>query len=281
MSGEPDTSTPPAKRKRKKPPELTKALTVITNPLTRNPRLRAEAALAYVTAPENPTLEQLREDERFADVPLSTLQQWSAEDGWVAKRAGFFDSLATAARQRLASQMVQQLERSLSDLDEAQKIGMAWLADPEVKPRSWEGAAGAVVAVSKRREEIARSIGLQLLPAEARKAAEKGSLVAALEQPVESQGQSSEERLEASTMSEAELQAAAAEVLRLRRERAAKAAGVETRTPEEAALEEAAARRDPMKASVVHNRPITEGMLEMPREAVVPTIGLGDEDEEE
>ena len=146
--------------------------------LSRDPKLRAEAGLAYMTDPAALSIDALHKDTRFASVSKKTLERWSKEDRWVERREAFFEEWAERARQRLGSEFCRMRQRDLADLESLRTLALSHLTDEAVKPKSWEGVAKVLLEATVHRERIAQAVGDEIDP---RAGAPRGALAAASE----------------------------------------------------------------------------------------------------
>lgn len=165
--------------------------------LTRDPKLRAEAGIFYMTDQNGPTLEEMSKDQRFAKVSLKTLERWSKEDKWVERRSIFFQTWAARARERIGTELCRLRQRDLADLETVRALALDRLNDEMVLPKSWEGVAKILLEATEHRDRIATAIGVELMPG---------------------QGEQKQVTPEDVGASPEELQLAAKEILRHRRE---------------------------------------------------------------
>lgn len=117
-------------------------------------RLRQAAAVAYITDPDDPTLEKLSADSRFSKITPQTLAKWCAQDGWVNQRVEFLTTWKSKTLQRLATPISLGLRAELRTLETIADRNMAWLQHPLVMPASYGEVVKAQMAVDKRREEL-------------------------------------------------------------------------------------------------------------------------------
>lgn len=129
-----------------------------------DPVLRIEAAMHYVTDPALKSPRELANVEKFAHVPLDVLDGWARQDSWNTKRAGFMKKWAEQARKALGSRLNQLRIESLERLEEVQSMALDKLRNEELLPKSWEGVAGALIALSKTIEKTRESIAKDVLP---------------------------------------------------------------------------------------------------------------------
>jgi len=158
MSTENDISPLPASPKRRKSLDAPKAAHL------RDPQLRAEAGLFYMTDQSAPTLEQMSQDARFSAVTKKTLERWSIDDKWVERRAEFFKKWTARAMDRMGTEICKLRQRDLGDLETIRTKALEWLADAEIQPRSWEGVAKVLMEASDKRTILAEAIGQELMP---------------------------------------------------------------------------------------------------------------------
>ena len=111
----------------------------------RNGALRLDAGLAYITNPNGMSLADLAADSRFRGrVVLRTLERWSTADRWAERREKWLTNIATEFQKRVGSQLVQHRLAELDMLTEVRDIGMEYIRDPTVRPKSWGEAVKAV-----------------------------------------------------------------------------------------------------------------------------------------
>jgi hypothetical protein len=133
--------------------------------LAREPKLRYEAGLVYMTDTKSPTIEQLSKDARFSSLSKKTLERWSKEDKWVERRTAFFEAWAKKAREAMGSKLSQIRQRDLDDLEFIRDRSIELLDDTSgLMPRSWEGVAKIALEATEHRDRIAAAIGAELLP---------------------------------------------------------------------------------------------------------------------
>jgi hypothetical protein len=167
-----------------------------TGALTRDPRLRAEAGIYYMTN-QDPTLEEMSQDPRFSKVALKTLERWCKEDKWVERRSAFFQAWSARAKERLGTELCRLRQRDLADLETVRALALEKMNDEMVTPKSWEGVAKILLEATEHRDRIATAIGQELMPGP---------------------GEQKQIRPEDVGASPEELQLAAKEILRHRRE---------------------------------------------------------------
>lgn len=131
-----------------------------------SPTLRLEAAMAFITDGTARTPEELRNNPKFAKVPLEVLHGWARADGWDRRRVRFMRQWADQARKALGSRLNQLRLESLEQLEEIQTLAMGKLRSEELLPKSWEGVAGVVVQLNKSIERTRAAVARDLLPTE-------------------------------------------------------------------------------------------------------------------
>ena len=130
----------------------------------RNGRLRADAGLAYMSDPGCSSIDKLSKDPRFASVTKRTLERWASEDGWVERKQQFLTKWTEAAREKLGSQIMQSRVAEMEQLLEMRDIGMSFVRDPTVRPKSWEGAVRGVLETNGRIEGLTQDLSNDLMP---------------------------------------------------------------------------------------------------------------------
>jgi hypothetical protein len=146
---------------------------------------------------ETPTLEEMSKDPRFAKVTQKTLERWSKEDQWVERRSAFFSAWKSRAKERLGTELCRLRQRDLADLETIRSLALEKLTDEMVMPKSWEGVAKILLEATEHRDRIATAVGAELMPG---------------------QGEQKQLRPEDVGASSEELQLAAKEILRHRRD---------------------------------------------------------------
>lgn len=141
-------------------------------------RTRMEAMLLYVTTLENINILSLHKDPRFKPIPIQTFHRWAKDDGWVAKRKGFFGQLYQGLEKRLASTLTQSLYQEVQQLMKIRDLAMTKLTEKDeetgelvLRAKSWEGVAKTLMESNKRLDEIRRMVAIDFLPAGAEAAA--------------------------------------------------------------------------------------------------------------
>jgi hypothetical protein len=132
--------------------------------LSRNPQLRYDAGLAYMTDPQAPSIERLHRDPRFAKVSKRTLERWCKEDQWVERRQAFFEAWANQARERIGSAQAKARVGAIAALDEVKQMALEKLRYDTVEPKSWEGVARVVVETERMTEELRVAVAGELMP---------------------------------------------------------------------------------------------------------------------
>ena len=130
----------------------------------RNGRLRADAGLAYMSDPGCSSIEKLSQDPRFNSVSKRTLERWASEDGWVERKQAFLVKWTKAAREKIGSQIMQSRIAEMEQLLEMRDIGMSFVRDPTVRPKSWEGAVRGVLDTNGRIEGLTKELSSDLMP---------------------------------------------------------------------------------------------------------------------
>ena len=130
----------------------------------RNGRLRADAGLAYMSDPGCSSIEKLSQDPRFNSVSKRTLERWASEDGWVERKQAFLVKWTAAAREKIGSQIMQSRIAEMEQLLEMRDIGMSFVRDPTVRPKSWEGAVRGVLETNGRIEGLTKELSSDLMP---------------------------------------------------------------------------------------------------------------------
>ena len=130
----------------------------------RNGRLRADAGLAYMSDPGCSSIEKLSQDPRFTSVSKRTLERWASEDGWVERKQAFLAKWTKAAREKIGSQIMQSRIAEMEQLLEMRDIGMSFVRDPTVRPKSWEGAVRGVLDTNGRIEGLTKELSGDLMP---------------------------------------------------------------------------------------------------------------------
>lgn len=131
---------------------------------TKNGRLRMDAGLAYMTNPDCASLDDLSQDERFRSVSKRTLERWCAEDKWVERRQQFLSRWAEHAKERLGSALSRHRTEEFQQLLRVRELALSKLEDPMLEPKSWEGVAKVLVEINRRIENVAVSVGNEVLP---------------------------------------------------------------------------------------------------------------------
>ena len=130
----------------------------------RNGRLRADAGLAYMSDPACSSIEKLSKDPRFDSVSKRTLERWATEDGWVERKQKFLAKWTEEAKKKLGSQLMEARIAEMEQLLEMRDIGMSFVRDPTVRPKSWEGAVRGVLETNGRIEGLAKDLSSDLMP---------------------------------------------------------------------------------------------------------------------
>jgi len=131
----------------------------------RNGGLRLEAGLAYITNPQGVSLADLAADPRFrGQCVLRTLERWCSADRWPERREKWVSGLAEEFQRRVGSQLVQRRLDELTALDEIRGIGMDYIRDPTVRPKSWGEAVKAVNETSERMDQLTKEVQGDLTP---------------------------------------------------------------------------------------------------------------------
>lgn len=131
---------------------------------TKNGRLRMDAGLVYMTDPDCGSIEQLSTDDRFQSVTKRTLERWCKEDRWVERRQHFLDRWSEHAKERLGSALSRHRTEEFQQLIQVRNLALDKLEDPLLEPKSWEGVAKALIDINRRIENVALSVGNEVLP---------------------------------------------------------------------------------------------------------------------
>lgn len=126
--------------------------------------LRKNAELIFTSDPSNRNLAELQRDPRFQVVSLATLEQWSREDGWEAKRSAFIETWNKEAQRRLGKKYAAERVNDLSKLERVSAILMEKLMDEALQAKSVEGAANALVNVLKMKDDLLVKVADEILP---------------------------------------------------------------------------------------------------------------------
>lgn len=130
----------------------------------RNGRLRADAGLAYMSDPACSSIDKLSKDPRFSSVSKRTLERWASEDGWVERKQSFIAKWTEEAKKKLGSQLMEARITEMEQLLEMREIGMDFVRDPTVRPKSWEGAVRGVLETNTRIENLTKELSNDLMP---------------------------------------------------------------------------------------------------------------------
>ena len=82
-----------------------------------NAVLRQQAALAYISSRDCPTIRQLNSLPEFAHLTTRTLERWSAEDKWADRRRDFLAQSFVQIQAQLGNDLVQARLRELRSME--------------------------------------------------------------------------------------------------------------------------------------------------------------------
>lgn len=115
-------------------------------------RLREQAGLAFVASAGS--VADLRNDPRFAAVPLRSLQRWALTDAWHERRRSVLQKAAEQTEEAIAGQLAASFAAEVHDLLELRAQAIEKLRDEALRARSWEGTAKVLVEIHRRLGEL-------------------------------------------------------------------------------------------------------------------------------
>lgn len=126
--------------------------------------VRREAGIVFVTDPHGVSVSELHQDPRFQSVPLNVLQDWCTEDRWLERRHEVFEKWRHEVEDRLGSEMAKARIAEIRELHKVRKLALEKLYSPATAAKSWEGVARSLLEINARLEELASSVGREVLP---------------------------------------------------------------------------------------------------------------------
>jgi hypothetical protein len=111
--------------------------------------LRHAAGLYYTLQPGAVSLEAMRLEPHFRDIPLATLQSWQVKDEWMQRREAHLDALRQSLSEKLGDELLQARFAQISDFNRVYGVALDMLQDDRLQPKSWEGVARVMVSMAQ------------------------------------------------------------------------------------------------------------------------------------
>lgn len=126
--------------------------------------LRHSAGMHYVTNLGGLSIRELNQIPPYDQVGQSTLERWSVEDEWLARRQRYFAEITAEAEKRLQEKVVRARVRSLARTEEIATQIADEIAAGTVEAKSKEGLITALVRLLGLNEELRDKIAAQVVP---------------------------------------------------------------------------------------------------------------------
>lgn len=117
-------------------------------------RLRALAAVRYISSPDKLTLQDLAMDPRFVDVRPTLLAKWAASDRWDEQREQFSQQWKYAARERLAHRFVRDHMEDLEKLARIKDEAIRRLEEETLKVGKYDTLLKGVLELMKMQSKL-------------------------------------------------------------------------------------------------------------------------------
>ena len=146
-------------------PETVEPAQIPRRKIRHSEMIRREAGIVFVTDPHGVSIQELVQDPRFAHIPTKTLAYWCNEDKWVERRQAVFERWRKDVEERLGSEMAKSRIAEIRELHNVRKLALQKLYSVATPVKSWEGVAKTLLEINARLEELASSVGREMLPA--------------------------------------------------------------------------------------------------------------------